>query len=176
MPNVRQITVEFPLEVLSDAGFPLALLRVARFLRFLRQDLYGFQIGCKVQTAGISAFKRKWEQFEAVLGVERLYRADKDGLETLLILGRRRWLRKGSVSSRDQAAKLLRSLSNCQKYLLRPPEVVGEKLRVAIEGEQSKIGQLLAKFDKTRVPYRLAKIGEPAPKADFVPHLATFDN
>src|SRR5713101_5044309 len=174
MPNVRQITVEFPLEVLSEAGFPVALLRVARFLRFLRQDLYGFQIGCKVQTAGISAFKRKWEQFGAVLGVERLYRADKDGLETLLIRGR--WLRKGSVSSGDQAAKILRSLSNCQKYLLRPPEVAGEKVRVAIEGEQSKIRQLLARFDKTRVPYRIAKSAELAAKADFVLHLAAFDN
>ncbi len=171
MPNVRQITVEFPLEVLSEAGFPLALLRVAPFLRFLRQDPYGFQIICKVQTAGTSAFKNKWEQFEAVLGVERLYRANKDELETLLIRGR--WLRKGSVNSRDQAAKILRSLSNCQKYLLRPPEVAGEKLRVAIEGEQSKIRQLLAKFDKTRVPYRIPKLAEPAPKADFVLHLAT---
>ncbi len=171
MPNVRQITVEFPLEVLSEAGFPVALLRVARFLRFLRQDPYGFQISCKVQTAEISAFKKKWEQFEAVLGVERLYRANKDGLETLLIRGR--WLRKGSVNSRDQAAKILRSLSNCQKYLLGPPEVVGKKLRVAIEREQSKIGQLLAKFDKTRVPYRIAKLAEPAPRADFILHLAT---
>ena len=171
MPNVRQITVEFPLEVLSEAGFPVGLLRVTRFLRLLRQDPYGFQISCKVQTAEISAFKKKWEQFEAVLGVERLYRANKDGLETLLIRGR--WLRKGSVNSRDQAAKILRSLSNCQKYLLRPPEVVGKKLRVAIEREQSKIRQLLAKFDKQKVPYRIAEPAEPTPKADFILHLAT---
>ena len=171
MPNLRQITVEFPLEVLSEAGFPVALLRVARFLRFLRQDPYGFQISCKVPTAEISAFKNKWEQYEGVVSVNKLYRANKDGLETLLIRGR--WLRKGSVSSRDQAAKILRSLSNCQKYLLRPPEVAGEKLRVATKGEQSKIRQLLAKIDKTRVPYRIAKLAEPAPKADFVLHLAT---
>src|SRR5712692_2210458 len=165
MPNLRQITVEFPLEVLSEAGFPVALLRVARFLRFLRQDPYGFQISCKVPTAEFSTFKNKWEQYESVVSVNKLYRANKDGLETLLIRGR--WLRKGSVSNRDQAAKILRSLSNCQKYLLRPPEVAGEKLRVAIKGEQSKIRQLLAKFDKTRVPYRTANIAESAPKVGF---------
>ncbi len=92
MPNTRQLTMEFPLEVLSESGFPLALLSIARFLRFLRQDLYGFQISCKVQTAEISAFKKKWEQYEAVRGVEKLHRANKDGLETLLIRGR--WLRR----------------------------------------------------------------------------------
>jgi hypothetical protein len=169
MPNMRQLTVELPLEVLSESGFPLALLKIGRFLRFLRQDLYGFQISCKVRTAEISAFKKRWEQYESVVRVVQLYRANKDGLETLLIRGR--WLRKGSVNSRDQAAKILRSLSNCQKYLLRPPEVVGKKLRVAIEGEQSKIGQLLAKFDKLKVPYRIAKLAELAPKADFILHL-----
>ncbi len=155
MPNMRQLTMEFPLEVLSESGFPLALLRIARFLGFLRQDLYGFQISCKVQTAEISAFKKKWEQYESIVRVLRLYPANKDGLETLLIRGR--WLRKGSLNSRDQAAKILRSLSKCQKYFLLSPEVVGEKLRVAIAGEQSKITQLLARFDKSKIPYRIAQ-------------------
>jgi hypothetical protein len=171
MPDARQLTVELPLEVLSEAGFPVALLRVARFLRFLRQDLYGFQISCKVPTAEISAFKNKWEQYESVVSVNKLYRTNKDGLETLLIRGR--WLRKGSVNSRDQAARFLRSLSNCQKYLLRPPVVVGKKLRVAMEREQSRIGQLIAKFDKQKVPYRIAEPAEHTPKADFMLHLAT---
>ncbi len=171
MPNMRQLTLEFPLEVLSESGFPLALLRIARFLRFLRQDLYGFQISCKVQTAEVSAFKKRCEQYESVLRVERLYRANKHGLETLWIQGR--WLKKGGVNSRDQAAKTLRSLSNCQKYLLRSPEVVGEKLRVAVGGGESEIRQLLARFDKMKVPYGNAELAEPAPKADFVLHLAT---
>ncbi len=170
MPNTRQLTMEFPLEFLSEAGFPVDLLRIARFLRFLRQDLYGFQLSCKVQTAEISAFKKTWEQYESVVRIVRLYQADKDGLETLI---RGRWLRKGSVSSRDRAAKILRSLSKCQPYLLQSPEVVGEKLRVAIAGGQSKITQLLARFDKSKVPYRIAKLAELAPKADFVLHLAT---
>ena len=61
-------------------------------------------------------------------------------------------MKRESRNSRDQAAKTLRSLRACQIYLLRSPEVVGEKLRVAIEGEQSKIKQLLAKFDKRKVP------------------------
>ncbi len=77
------------------------------------------------------------------------------------------------MNSRDQAAKILRSVSNCQVYLLRSPEVVGEKLRVAIEGKQSKITQLLARFDKQKVPYSIAKLAEHAPKADFILHLAT---
>jgi len=158
LPNMRQLTLEIPLKVLSECGFPLALLRKARFPRFLRQDPYGFQISCKVPTAEISAFKKRFrEQYEAVR-VERLYRDNKDGLETLLIRGP--WLKRESRNSRDQAAKTLRSLRACQIYLLRSPEVVGEKLRVAIEGEQSKIKQLLAKFGKRKVPYRIAKLAE----------------
>lgn len=169
---MQRLTIEFPLDVLSEAGLPPALLRKTRSLRFLRQDLYGFQISCRVQTAEISAFKKKFEQYDAVRGVERLYRVNKDGLETLLIRGR--WLKHGRKNSReDQAAKILRSLSDCQIYLLRAPEVVGEKLRVAIGGEQSKISQLLARFDKRKVPYRSAKIAELAPKADFILHMAT---
>ena len=151
MPKMRQLTLEFPLEVLSESGFPLALLRTARFLRFLRQDTYGFQISYQVQTAKISAFKKKLEQYKAVTGIKRLYPVDRDGLETLLIRGR--WLRNEGVNRRDQAAKMLRSLSNCQNYLLRPPEVVGKKLRISIKGEQSKIRQLLKRFDRLKVPY-----------------------
>ncbi len=167
---MRQLTIEFPLEVLSEAGLPLLLLREARFLTFLRQDLYGFQMSCKVQMVQVAAFKEKFEQYEAVRGVERLYRVNKDGLETLLIRGR--WLNKES-RTRDQAAKILRALSNCQRYLLRSPEVVGGKLRVAIGGEQFRISQLLAKFDKLKVPHRIAKFADRAPKADFALHLAT---
>ncbi len=77
------------------------------------------------------------------------------------------------MSSRDRAAKILRSLSKCQTYLLQSPEVTGEKLRVAIGGEPSKIRQLLARFDKQRAPYRIAKPAELAAKGDFVLHLAT---
>ncbi len=171
MPNTRQLTVELPLEILSAAGFPLALLQVARFLRFLRQDTYGFQISCKVQTAEVAAFKQRSEEYESIVHVKRLYRVNKGGLETLWIQGR--WLRKGGVNSRDQAAKMLRALSACQMYLLRSPEVVGEKLRVAIAGEQSKITQLLARFDKSKVPYRIAKLTQLTTKADFILHLAT---
>ncbi len=167
---MRQLTIEFPLEVLSEAGLPLPLLMEARFLTFLRQDLYGFQISCKVQMVQVSAFKEKFEQYEAVRRVERLYRVNKDGLETLLIRGR--WLSK-ERRNRDQAAKILRSLSNCQIYLLRSPEVAGGKLRVAIGGKQSKISQLLAKFDKLKVPHRIAKFAARAPRANFVLHLAT---
>ncbi len=151
--------MEFPLELVSECGFPLALLRKARFLRFLKQDTHGFQVGFKVQTTSISAFKKKLkEQYEAVTGIHPLYPSDKDGFETLLIRGR--WLRKNSVHRRDQAAKTLRSLSSCQAYFLRPPRVVGEKLRVSIGAEQSKIEQMLAKFDKLKVPYRVAKPAE----------------
>jgi hypothetical protein len=153
MPDMRQLTLEFPLEILSEAGFPLALLKKDRSLKFPRQDTYGFQISYKVQTAEISAFKKRlMEQYEAVRGVERLSRADKDGLETLLIRGR--WLRNGGRDLRDQAAKTLRALAASQSYLLRPPELVGEKMRVAIEGEQSKIKRLLERFDKLKVAYR----------------------
>ncbi len=151
---------------MSESGFPVALLKTARFLRFLRQDSYGFQITCKVHTAKISAFKKRWEQYEAVHGVERLYRINKDGLETLLVRGA--WSKKVGVNTRGQAAKILRSLSKCQNYVLRSPEVVGEKLRVAIGGEHSEIRQLLARFDKVKVPYRIAKLAERAPKADFI--------
>lgn len=151
MPNTQQFTVEFPLEVLSESGFPLALLRTARFLRFLRQDTHGFQVSYQVPTGKVSAFKKMLEQYGAVTGVKTLYRVDRDGLETLLIRGR--WSRNGGVNRRDQAAKMLRSLSVCQNYLVRPPEVVGKKLRVAIEGEQSKIRHLLARFDKMKVSY-----------------------
>jgi hypothetical protein len=155
MPNTLQLTIEFSLEVLSESGFPLALLRKPRFLWFLRQDTYGFQISCKVPTAEIPAFKKRlMEQYEAVTGVKRLYPVDKDGLETLLIRGR--WLRNEGVNKRDQAAKMLRSLSACQTYLFRPSKVVGKKLRVAIEGEQSKIEQLLARFDRLKVSYRFS--------------------
>ncbi len=80
MPNMRQLTLEFPLKVLSESGFPLASLREARFLGFLRQDLYGFQISYMVPTAEVSAFKKRlMEQYEAVRGVERLYPVNKDG-------------------------------------------------------------------------------------------------
>ena len=163
MPNIRQVTMEFSLEVLSECGFPLALLGKARSLRFLRQDTWGFQVSFKVQPARISPFKKKLkEQYEAVTGIQPLYPSDKDGLETLLIRGR--WLRKTSVHRRDEAAKTLRSLSSCQAYFLRSPEVVGEKLRVSIGREQSKIEQMLAKFDKLKVPYHVAKPAELRPE------------
>ena len=168
---MRQLTLEFPLEVLSASGFPLDLLRVARSLRFLHQDTYGFQLSCKVRTARVAAFKSRWEQYEAITRVKKLHPADEDGLETLFIQGR--WIRRGNVSKRDQAPKILRSLSKSEKYFSRSPEVVGKKLRVAIEGKQSEIEQLLARFDKLKVPYRIAKPAELATKADFVLHLAT---
>jgi hypothetical protein len=155
MPNLRELTLEFPLEVLSEAGFPLALLGKDGSLRFLRQDTYGFQITYHGRTAETSAFKKRiMEQYEAVRGVHKLSRTDKDGLETLLLRGR--WLRNGSVERRTQAAKTLRALGACQNYLLRPPEFVGEKLRVAIEAEQSKISRLLARFDRLKVEYSIS--------------------
>ena len=84
-----------------------------------------------------------------------------------------RWIRRGSVSNRDQAPKILRSLSKSEKYFSRSPEVVGKKLRVVIEGKQSEIEQLLTKFDKLKVLYRIATPAELATKADFILHLAT---
>lgn len=159
MPNMLQVTMEIPLAVLSESGFPLALLGKGRFLRFLRQDPYGFQVSYKVPTAEVSEFKKRLrEQYEAVLGMERLHRNDEDGLETLLIRGR--WMHKRSLKRRDQAAKTLRSLSGCQAYFLRSPKVVGENLWVSIGGEPSKIRQRLAKFDKLKVPYSVANFAE----------------
>jgi hypothetical protein len=155
MPNMREITLEFPLKVLSEAGFPLALLGKDRSLGFLRPDTYGFQITYQGRTAETSAFKKRiMEQYEAVRGVHKLSRTDKDGFETLLLRGR--WLRNGDVEKRTQAAKTLRALGACQIYLLRPPEFVGEKLRVAIEAEKSKIGRLLARLDRLKVEYRIS--------------------
>jgi hypothetical protein len=156
MPNVRQqLTLEFPLAILAESGFPLALLRKGRSLRFLRQDTYGFQISYEVQTAETSAFKKRiMEQYGAVRGIDSLHRANKDGLETLLIRGR--WLRNGGKDRRGQAAKTLRALGSCQVYLLRPAELLGKKLRVAMKGEQSKIGKLLARIDRLKVAYRIS--------------------
>jgi len=155
MPNKREITLEFPLKVLSEAGFPLALLGNNRSIGFLRQDTYGYQISYKVPTTEISSFKKRiMEQYESVRGVERLSRAHKDGLETLLLRGR--WLRNGGVERRSQAAKTLRALGACQIYLSRPQEVVGEKLRIAMEAERSKISRLLARFDRLKVEYRIS--------------------
>lgn len=152
---MRQLILEFPLEVLSKSGFPITLLSKSESPRFLRQDTYGFQISFKVQASQVSSFKKKlMEQYEAVRGVENLSRANKDGLETLLIRGR--WSRKGSAGRRSQAAKTLRSLSASQKYLLKRPEVVGEKLRVSIEGKDSEIRKLLARIDRLKVPYTAA--------------------
>jgi len=131
------------------------MLKKDRSLRFLRQDTYGFQVSCKVRTAETSAFKKRIiEEYEAVRGVKKLYRTNKDGLEALLIRGR--WLRSGGRDSRGQAAKTLRALGACQIYLSRSPEYVGERLRVAIEGEQSKIRQLLARLDRLKVAYRIS--------------------
>src|SRR3979411_521428 len=97
MPNKLQVTLEFPLEVLSESGFPLVLLRKARFLRFLRQDTYGFQINYEVRTAEALEFKKRLrERYEAVVHMETLHR-NKDGLETLLIRGR--WTRKAVLPS-----------------------------------------------------------------------------
>jgi hypothetical protein len=155
MPNLPELTLEFPLEVLSESGFPLVLLGKNRFLGFLRQDTYGFQISHKVLVAEVSAFKKRiMEQYEAVRGVHKLSRTDKDGLETLLLRGR--WLRNGGVERRTQATKTLRALGACQIYLLRPPELAGKKLRVAVRGDESKIGKLLARFDKLKVEYRIS--------------------
>jgi hypothetical protein len=150
--------MEFALEILSESGFPLVLLRKARFPRFLRQDTYGFQISYQVRTAEVLEFKKMLrERYEAVVHIETLHR-NKDGLETVFIRGR--WARKGGLKRRDQAAKTLRSLSDCQRYLSRSPEVVGEKLRVSIRGEQSKIRRTLARFDERKVPYSVAKLVE----------------
>jgi hypothetical protein len=152
---MRQLALEFPLEILSEAGFPLALLKKGESPRFLRQDTYGFQISYQVQTAGISGFKKRiMEEYETVRGVKRLSRADKDGLETLLLRGR--WLRNGGTERRAQAARTLRALGACQVYLSRSPELLGGKLRVVIRGEQSKIGKLLARIDRLKVQYSIS--------------------
>ena len=153
---MRQLILEFSLEVLSELGFPTSLLSKSESLRFLRQDTYGFQISFNVQASQVSSFKKTlMEQNEAVRGVEKLSRANTDGLETLLIRGR--WLsRNGSVNSRSKAAKTLRSLSASQKYLLKRPEIVGEKLRLSIEGKESEIRMLLARIDRLKVPYNMA--------------------
>jgi hypothetical protein len=155
MPNLRELTLEFPLEVLSESGFPLVLLGKVGSLGFPRQDTYGFQITYQVQAAEVSAFKKRiMEQYEAVRGVHKLSRTDKDGLETLLLRGR--WLRNGGVERRGQAAKTLRALGACQAYLSRPSVVSGKKLRVAIRGERSKIGKLLARIDRLKVEYSIS--------------------
>jgi hypothetical protein len=156
MPNLRELTLEFPLEVLSESGFPLVLLGKNRFLGFLRQDTYGFQISHKVPVAEVSAFKERiMEQNEAVRSVSKLSQADKDGIETLLLRGR--WLRNGGGKERrGQAAKTLRALGACQAYLSRPSVVSGKKLRVAIRGERSKIGKLLARIDRLKVEYSIS--------------------
>ena len=148
--------MEFPLETLAESGFPLALMRKGRSLRFLRQDTYGFQISYEVQTAETSAFKKRViEQYEAVRGIDSLHRAKKDGLETLMLRGR--WLRNGgSKAKRGQAAKTLRALGACQAYLSRPSVVSGKKLRVAMRGERSKIGKLLARIDRLKVDYSIS--------------------
>jgi hypothetical protein len=43
---------------------------------------------------------------------------------------------------------------------LASPEVVGEKLRVSMGSEQSKIRRTLARFDERKVPYSVAKLAE----------------
>jgi len=159
MPRVLQATIEFPLEGLSEAGFPLLLMRKARFLRFLRQDLYGFQISYTVRASETSAFKERLRRrYEAVQGIGRLSLDEQDDLETLLIRGR--WLRSRSMHDRDQAAKTLRSLAGCQDYFLRSPQVAGKQLRISIEGERSKIMQTLARFDRLEVPHHVSKLAD----------------
>jgi hypothetical protein len=48
-------------------------------------------------------------------------------------------------------------------------------IEVAIESEQSKITQLLARFDRQKVPYGIAKQVEQGPKADFVLHWQPYN-
>lgn len=160
MPKNPQVTLEFPLEVLSKSGFPIVLLRNARSLTFLRQDTYGFQVSYTVPTAEVSGFtERLRKRYEAVLHIGTLHRDDKDGLETVLIRGR--WLRKGGLERRNRAAKTLRSLSDCQRYLVRPSKVVSGKLRVSIGANRPKINRMLARFEERKVPYRVAKRAGP---------------
>jgi hypothetical protein len=157
-----QVTIDFSLEGLSKSGFPLSLLRRARFLRFLRQDLYGFQVSYTVRASGASAFKQRLQrQYEAVQGMQRLSWDDKAELETLLIRGR--WLSSRNTVERDQAAKTLRCLAGCQAHFQRPPQLNGNSLRVSIVGERSRVMRMLARFDRLKVPHKVAKLAERAP-------------
>ena len=48
---------------------------------------------------------------------------------------------------------------------LGPPEIVGKKLRVAIEGEESKMSDLLARFDKHNLPILYCQASRARPKS-----------
>lgn len=164
MPAMLQVTVELPLGSLSEAGFPVVLLRSARRLRFLRQDRYGFQVSYGVQASRTLAFSRRLRrQYESVQGTQRLSWDEQDGRETLLIRGR--WTRHLSVKERDRAAKTLRALSGCQDQFVRTPQVVGKTLRVSIAGERSRIMRALARFDRLKVPHRVAGRAAPSGRA-----------
>jgi hypothetical protein len=161
MAKMLRATVEFPLDVLAECGFPLVLLRKAQFLNFLRQDRYGFQISYEVPTAQVAAFTNKLlGQYEAVLRVEPLPRRNEDGRKTLFMQGR--WLREGGLERRDRAAKTLRSLFDCQTSLVRPPQVVAGKVRVSMLGEVSRLKRMLARFEQRKVPFRIEALAEPA--------------
>lgn len=161
MSGMLQVTVELPLGSLSEAGFPVTLLRRARWLRFLRQDRYGFQVSYRVQAPKTSAFgKRLRRQYESVQGIQRLSWDEQDGRDTLLIRGR--WARHMSVRERDRAAKTLRALAGCQDQFARSPRVVGKTLRVSIAGERSRIMRTLARFDRLKVPHRVAGLAAPS--------------
>jgi hypothetical protein len=153
---MREVIVEFPLEVLSQSGFPSALVRRDRSLKFLHLDVNGFQVSCKIPTSELSAFKKRFRGQYKALRIKRLHRNSEDGLQTLLIRGR--WTME-SVNRRDKRVKLLRLFAECQVYLLRSPEVVGEKFRVALGGEPLRIRQMLKEFDRLKVAYRIAELG-----------------
>jgi hypothetical protein len=154
---VMQLTFDIPLRLISFDIFPTRLREEASSIRFLRFDLDGFLLTCRVPAEERRELLRflRTHYREARLAA---FRVTPEGRTMIRIRGS--WdnpaTRRGT--GRWEGFAKLREIERRGDCYYVPPIVTGDALRVSVVGESSALRRLRNTFDSFGIEYTVHRL------------------
>ena len=160
--DLRQVTVDIPLESIPLDIVPMELRRKASVIRFLRLDLGGFLFTCRVPENAARSLVNSLRRHYRGLGIGRMA-TTREGREIIRVSGEWRDGRGTGGSAPGSISGQLKAFDGIQAFFLRPPEVVGESIRVTLVGSPESlrhVQEILSRFGVQCIVREVTSLGK----------------
>jgi HTH DNA binding domain len=162
---MRQVTVDFPVDIMPPGLVPQKLLSVTSSVRFLRLDFMGFLFTCRVQESALKEtlkfLKGHYRQVQ-----KGAVKVSHEGQGIILVSGC--WVQegtheylwnddKGYLNQEKKFSKLM-AMYQTRTFFLKSPEIIGNNIRFVMVGDPESIKTLEEALNEVSIHYKVQKI------------------
>jgi len=160
---MRQVTIDYPIDILPPGMIPKELLALTPSIRFLRLDsngfLFTFRVALEKYKSAMKSLRRHYTEVQ-----RGPIRIAHEGQGVLVVGGS--WVQDGQYLWNDYKGYLSRKhdfsnwmeLYQNKTFLLRPPETCGNSIRFIFACDSEVLKGVVKMLKSLNLPYKVEKV------------------